>query len=170
MTAERIVLALALCLGCAEWPDDPPDNYSISDGFTTGEADTIRAAVAAWCDATGHCPVEALWAERGRFELVDHIDMRIECPVGVPCQVSAYNDSDVVHVARDRHHPYDLALLYTIVAHEWGHYCARHTAHGLMAAIHSVRDVAMAVDDEAVAAWRAGCPGEPIREAKAVQL
>lgn len=150
-------LVLVLAIGCNAWPTEPPRYFSISDEFPPEQADTIRAAVGAWCDKTGHCPVEALWSERGRFELVDSLDE--PCPVeGADCSVPALNDSNVVWVAQQRREPDNLNHLYTIAAHEWGHFCADHTTGGLMADMFQLRD-ALEVDDEAVAAWRSGCPG-----------
>ena len=149
-----VCLALA-CWGCAAWPDEPPEHFSISDEFAPAERDVIRAAVGEWCEATGHCPAEVLWSERGRFEMVDTIDHGCNTDT---CQVPAYNDTDVIRVARSRREAGDMARLYTIVSHEWGHFCAPHTADGLMRA-NIAGPWPIMIDTAAVDAWHAGCPG-----------
>lgn len=154
---RNLVLAFAalLLVACVQ---SPPEHFSISDDFSEGEASTIRAAVSAWCDAAGWCPTEALWTDSGRFELVDHIET-MDCPEGyTECTVAGRNDGDVIRIARDRAAPENMAILFIVAAHETGHFCAEHTARGLMSAFHGSEEASLEVDAEAVRAWRAGCP------------
>lgn len=155
-----IVFLTLLCIngwGCASQP--PPDHVSIQPGFSEAETTVIRSALDAWCEAVGWCPPDAIWVDRGRIELVDHIDQGDApklCSPGKTCQVSAENDGDNVNVLRDRH-VRDLDTLWIEVAHEIGHYCTGHTATGLMSAVHDDGEP-LVIDDVAIAAWRAGCP------------
>lgn len=152
-----LLMAAGLISGCGTPP--PPDHVSIQPGFSESETTVIRSALDAWCDAVGWCPSDAIWVDRGRIELVDHIDQGDApklCSTGKTCQVSAENDGDNVNVLRDRH-VRDLDTLWIEVAHEIGHYCTGHTATGLMAAVHDAGEP-LVIDDVAVAAWRAGCP------------
>ncbi len=133
---------------------------SFDSAFSEGERETLRAAVAAWCDEGAWCPTEALWTERGRFELVDTLktDVMAACPETRTCVISGRNNGDRIAIARDRPSPDDLGVLFTIAAHEIGHFCTEHTDEGLMAAFQEADAGALTVDAEAVRAWHAGCP------------
>lgn len=151
----RPLVALALLLVACAYP--PPEHFSIDDAFAPGQAETIRAAFDAWCDAAGYCPTEVLYAERGRVMLVDDLpeDERTirDCPEAFECSVSATNSGlDEILVARNRSHPEDLDRLWWIVTHEIGHYCTEHTRGGLMAASPDTSGE-LVIDAEAVAAW-----------------
>jgi hypothetical protein len=156
---RHFVIALALLfVACA--PQEPPAYISIDPSFSEGERETILAAVDTWCERAGWCPELALWSERGRFELVDTLEAHdmAACPEGRDCVVSGRNDGDRVRIARDRPLPEDMGVLFTIAAHEIGHFCTEHTSSGLMAAFQQASEGALDVDDVAVAAWHDGCP------------
>lgn len=142
--------ALALFLLCA-CGATPPEFFSIDPAFSPEQAETIRSAVSSWCEAVGYCPEERA-APRGRFIAVDSLPEVFDCPEGSVCKRTGHNDGDNVRlVPRD-----DLSALWLVAAHEFGHYCAEHTAFGLMAARHSPGD-ALTIDAEAIAAWKEGC-------------
>ena len=153
-----LLLGCALAFGCAA--PEPPRYFSVDSDFGEGERETIHATVDAWCDAVGWCPEEALWSDRGRVMLVDHLphdeETRSACPDGLTCGVFGRNDGDVVRIARDRIEPDNMAVLFVITAHEIGHFCTEHTTAGLMAAVqtHASEPV---IDAEAAEAWRSGC-------------
>jgi hypothetical protein len=152
-----IVLLIALVfIGCGR---QAPEHFSIDEGFSESEAATIRAAVDAWCEAAGWCPSEVGRAERGRFSLVDHLEMDEgdSCPEGLDCIVGGRNDGDNIRIASDFIAKEGLDVLFTIAAHEVGHFCTEHTETGLMAAKHRAEDGAAVVDAVAVEAWNDGC-------------
>jgi hypothetical protein len=152
----RLVALALLTVACGA--PQPPRYYSIDSSFTEAQREVIRAAVDAWCVATGDCAEEALWVDRGRILLVDSVVSPGTCE-GLPeCVVGGRNTGDGrVLIARDRPSPDSLDLLWTIAAHEWGHFCAEHTQHGLMAAIQHADAPVLTVDEDAVRAWREGC-------------
>jgi hypothetical protein len=148
-----IALALVLFVGCA----NPPEYYSIDPAFSPAEAEVIRDAVAARCDATDYCPTEAAVTDRGAINLVDHIKNTgaDHCPKGHTCIVAGHNDGDSMRIARDR--PGSLDELWLTVAHEMGHYCSGHTKRGLMAAVHEEDSEPLIIDQTAINAWFDGC-------------
>lgn len=152
---NALLVLVFLLAACAR---QAPDSFSISPEFSPEVRETIRAAVFDWCDATGDCPEEVGWSERGRFELVESLGDDSDdpdCPEGRTCIRAGNNDGDVIRIARDRPDADDLSVTWTIAAHEWGHYCIEgHLDDGLMAA---VRPTALAVDSGAVRAWHDGC-------------
>lgn len=158
---NRAIALLILLLGTA-CGREAPRHFSVDDSFSEAEQETIRAAVAAWCDAAGWCPAETLWAENARFELVDHIEDASDdpgCRSESGCMVGGRNKGDGrILVARDRPRADDLGLLWSIVAHEAGHFCTEHTDSGLMSAYMAPDSGAMEIDSVAVDAWHAGCP------------
>lgn len=150
---ESSILALLVLASCQSWPTEPPKHFSISDEFSTEQAEVIRAAIDAWCVKTDDCPTEGLWSERGRFMLTDNLSD--SCDEG--CETQAINDSGVIWIDRNSLSMRDLGELYMTVAHEWGHSCARHTQTGIMAARRPA-GLKLEVDEAAVEAWFAGCP------------
>lgn len=152
--ATPALAALLSACGAGE----PPAHYSIDPAFSESERATIEAAVEAWCPAVGQCPERVLWSERGRITLVDSLPLAPgACPPGEECRSAGENDGDNVHIAADRFGAGSLSALWVTIAHEWGHYCAGHTATGLMAKAAEV-DAPAEIDALAIAAWRMGCP------------
>jgi len=159
MTRLLLAAAALAFVGCAA--PEPPRYFSISADFSEAERETIRAAVDAWCESdAGSCPEEIGWSDWGRFELVDHIESHEVCARTPGCVVGGKNTHDGrVIIARDRLVADDMTMLWTIAAHEWGHFCidGHPVSGGLMAAIHEADEGALTVDDEAVSAWKGGC-------------
>lgn len=161
----KALLLLALCLLAACGPRVPPARVVISDEFSTDERTVIEDAVEGWCEASGGqwCPEIALWADRGRIDLVDDLPEDSEaarnCPEGFECVVNANNDGDNIRVARNRNATAPVRFWRTIV-HELGHYCTEHTDRGLMSPTNGYGEEdaeALAIDAESLAAWREGC-------------
>lgn len=160
---NRLVCCCVLALlGVACGAPEPPRYVSLDNEFSIGERESIRAAIDDWCDAVGWCPEEQGWTERGRFVLVDDLPesdfTERVCPPGKTCKTSAHNDGDNIEIARNRPRSDSLDALWTIAAHEVGHYClpGEHTKNGLMAAAHAPADV-LEIDETAVSAWKDGC-------------
>lgn len=157
----QILTALMLSatlLACGREP--PPDFLSIDSAFSEAEAETIRSAADAWCDAVGWCPEEVIWADRGRITLVDDLPSTNEavraCPPGATCTVSArWLSGGNILIARNRLYPDDLGWLWTYTAHEMGHHCSDHLDTGLMSTLAFAS--ANTIDDAAIKSWRQGC-------------
>lgn len=152
-------LLLLVCLVACAAPLSPPSSYSIDPAFSESETAAIEAAIEAWCDAAGDCPLRAPWTGkgRGRFELVDDIPESERCAAIPGCVVNGRNtDNELIRIARNRTNPEDLGALWHIAAHEWGHFCIEeHLGDGLMAAR---MNEGLEIDQGAVDAWRNGCP------------
>lgn len=157
-----VCLFLLLCVdgwGCNTMT--PPDVYSIDPSFAAAEHEVIRDAVSAWCDKVGWCPEEVpsgttMWGNislaYGGFE-PEHPEDMVE---GGSVEAHTVNHGNI-QVWADSPMRGDLPFLWTIVAHELGHFCIdNHTKHGLMSAVHGPGD-ALAIDDDAAQAWREGC-------------
>lgn len=155
-----VLFLLLLCVngwGCAM--PSAPSHYSIDSDFPAEAQAVIHEAVAAWCDATGDCPeyVE-LRAERGHFALVDapYLEQVSDGADGRARAVFASESGGNIRIASgvlDK----GLDVLWTVAAHEYGHLCieGHPNAAGVMA---SYEPSSLAIDAEAVEAWRAGCP------------
>ncbi len=161
--AAAVAVVLLLCVngwGCAPAPE-APRFYSISREFPADQAEVIRDVVAAWCEASGDCPEESLFSENAHFELVDDLPESArtlrDCPEGATCIVNANEGNGAIRIARNREPGLD--VLWRIAAHEWGHLCidGHRDESALMSAYQDHAGDAV-IDDEAVAAWRAGCP------------
>ncbi len=130
----------------------PPEQVSLSGGFTPAERDVVLAALGEWCHAVGWCPVAVSSSERGRIVL-DHDYARH----GRGEDSGAWNDGNDIYLkAPDS--PINLRALRRVVLHEAGHWGTGHTAAGLMA--ERWGEVApTGLDQEAIDAWCAeqGC-------------
>lgn len=158
----RLFFATLALAGVACGAPTPPRYYSLDSELSEPERATIESAIDAWCVETGDCPEPALWAEHGRFQLVDSIRgrcERIEHEEGERgCITGGKNVGDrVVLISRARPAPESLDVLWTIAAHEWGHFCAEHTERGLMGAVQHADAPMLEIDADAVSAWKAGC-------------
>jgi hypothetical protein len=91
--------------------------------------------------------------------LVEDLRERGVCDDLPDCVTGGRNTGDRVLIARNRPAPDDLGLLFSVAAHEWGHFCieGHPVAGGLMAAVHKDDEGTLTVDDEAVSAWKDGC-------------
>ncbi len=153
------ILLIALAAGCL--PRVPPEHYSIDSDLPAAHQEVIRDVIDARCAATGWCPTEAAWADRGRIMLVDEIIdpeyVEDVCPSGAVCEVDGRNDGDNIRMARNTHAFRELDIFWHAVAHELGHFCSGHTKSGLMAAIN---DGSTEIDTAARRAWFDGCGEE----------
>lgn len=158
LIAFAAVLALSINgWGCAPLPK-PPSSYSIDDAFSPAERDIIHSAVDAWCEATGDCPAfTPLHSEAAHFALVDDLPERARCPEGETCVTAGNEGQGLIRIARNRPNPDDLAMLWLVAAHEYGHLCIDGHPEGsaLMGPQH--RTPLLEVDDGAVRLWNEAC-------------
>lgn len=151
-----VFLLSSMLFGCYQ-TRVPPETISIDSDFSSAEAEVIRDAVSAWCDAVEWCPEETSNVmARGRF--VRTYTTGHESSEG---RVPAYNADWRIVVAPEGER---LDMLWTIVAHEIGHWCTTpgsgvdgmgHTDDGLMKTVHY--EPWMLVDQAAIASWLDGC-------------
>lgn len=153
MANIKLIVLVLLLSACGR---SAPEHFSIDEAFSEGERQTILAAADAWCDAVGWCPTEARYVERGNIGLVDALPRESHDDPCDTCVISGRNNGDRILIARNRPAPEDLGNLWTIVAHELGHFCTDHTEMGLMAAIQDVGKRAE-IDAESRQAWLDGC-------------
>lgn len=156
MKLAPLALLLLACGG-----PSAPAFYSISSKFSPEEAATIRAAVAAWCEAGAACPEESMFSEEAHFELVDDLpeDERTEraCPEGHTCSTNGKEGGGNIRIARNRRSGLD--VLWTIAAHEFGHVCIDgHRADSALMTAYQGEGGLLEVDAKAVEYWHEGCP------------
>lgn len=154
----KIMFFLTMCLACG--PRLPPEYISIDRNFSNSEADTIRAAVGAWCDAVNWCPAEVSWSEKGRIDLVDSLGDASgsgDCANPNGCRMSGYNYGDTISIASDRPSKENMSFLWNIISHELGHFCAQHTDIGLMSPYIHSQTAVLSIDSYAIESWYDGC-------------
>jgi|SRR5688572_2967618 len=153
-----VLLLLTMC-GCGG--PSAPAFYSIDEAFSESERETIRAAVAAWCEAGAACPEEAMFSEEAHFELVDDLpeDERTEraCPEGRTCSTNGRESRGKIEIARNRRSGLD--VLWSVAAHEFGHVCIKgHRADSALMTSYQGEGGPLKVDAKAVEYWHEGCP------------
>ncbi len=150
-----IILFLILLFGCAG--REPPPTLHISEDFSAAEAETIRSAFDAWCEAVGYCPDEA----PGVYgSIVTAYGLRKRPDMCEGCYVDADNTGVLIRILADAPARKDLGALWVRIAHEIGHYCnTEHTETGLMAPVRPLRGEPMIIDAAAIALWKEGCSG-----------
>jgi hypothetical protein len=152
---------LILLSACMPLPD-PPSHYSIDSEFSDYQADLIRLAESAWCDAIGYCAEEVAWTNHGAFLFIPDFHARFP---GHPDWQSfnCLGDQGDTHCTKrwdiyvDGYGPFvNQPMFLRMMMHEIGHYGSpNHLESGLMMEVIPWQaNVDTTIDQDAVDAWR----------------